>query len=84
MDSIVTKTLAEIYLKQGHLREAYEILKALSKRDPSDTDVLKRLNELDEKLGLTLSSIQSLTPLNREKIRLLESWLANIQKRKRV
>ena len=33
MDRMTTKTLAEIYLQQGHLQEAYEIFKALAERD---------------------------------------------------
>jgi len=83
MDRIVTKTLAEIYIQQGHFEEAYEIFKTLSEKDPSDMEIQKRLKELSEKLKssspLTDQSIR--TP--EEKIRLLERWLTNIRERKR-
>jgi len=79
----MTKTLAEIYIQQGHFEEAYEILKTISEKDPSDIEIQKILKELREKLKrpspLTDPSIR--TP--EEKIRLLERWLANIRERKR-
>jgi predicted Zn-dependent protease len=73
MDRILTKTLAEIYLQQGHLQEAFEMFKALAEKDPSDLEIQKRLNELRERLH-SLSK--------EEKLRNLEKWLANIQKQK--
>ena len=82
MDRIVTKTLAEIYMQQGHFEEAYEILKALSEKDPSNMEIKKKLEELSEKLKrlspLTDQSIRT----TEEKIRLLEKWLANIRERR--
>ncbi|HUL32199.1 MAG TPA: tetratricopeptide repeat protein [Thermodesulfobacteriota bacterium] len=72
---MTTKTLAEIYLQQGHLQQAYEIYKALAEKDPSDMEVKKRLEELEEKLHPS--------PLSREeKIRHLEKWLTNIRRRR--
>ena len=53
MDRMITKTLAEIYLKQGDLRKAYEIFKVLSEQDPSDKEVQAKLTELSERLGLS-------------------------------
>jgi tetratricopeptide (TPR) repeat protein len=83
MDRIMTKTLAEIYIQQGHFEEAYKIFKVLSEKDPSNMEIQKRLKELSEKLKrpspLTDQSIRT----TEEKIRLLEKWLANIRKRKR-
>ena len=52
MDRLVTKTLAEIYLQQGHLEEAYSLFKALSERDPEDVELKNRLKELEEKMKL--------------------------------
>jgi hypothetical protein len=52
MDRLVTKTLAEIYLQQGHLEEAYSLFKALSDRDPEDVELKNRLKELEEKMKL--------------------------------
>jgi tetratricopeptide (TPR) repeat protein len=82
MKPMATKTLAEIYLKQGHLQEAYEIYKALAEKDPFDTEIRKRLEELREKL-LPSPPSSFPSPLSREeKIRHLERWLANIRKRR--
>ena len=52
MGRLVTKTLAEIYLQQGHLEEAYSLFKALSERDPEDVELKNRLEELEEKVKL--------------------------------
>ncbi len=83
MDRIMTKTLAEIYIQQGHFEEAYEILKALSEKDPSDMEIQKRLMELSEKLKRSSPLTDQSIRTTEEKIRLLERWLANIQERKR-
>ncbi len=81
MDRMATKTLAEIYLQQGHLQEAYEIFKALAEKDPHDQEIQSRLKELREKLApppypQPLQSIE-------EKVRYLERWLANIRNRRK-
>jgi tetratricopeptide (TPR) repeat protein len=82
MDRLTTKTLAEIYLQQGHLQEAYEIYKTLAERDPFDADIQKRLEELREIMNPSPPSGFS-DPLSKEeKIRHLEKWLANIRKRR--
>lgn len=83
MDRIMTKTLAEIYIQQGHFEEASEILKALSEKDPSDMEIQKRLMELSEKLKRSSPLTDQSIRTAEEKIRLLERWLANIQERKR-
>ncbi len=67
MEELRTKTLAEIYLKQGHLQEAYEIFQALAEKDPSDQEVREKLEELRTKI---------------EKVRPLQKWLTNIQNRR--
>ena len=85
MDRVITKTLGEVYLQQGHLQKAYEIFKLLSEKDPSDTDIQKRLKELREKLGPSPAPAPTQEPPRsaEEKIRILKRWLANIQERKR-
>ncbi len=67
MEELRTKTLAEIYLKQGHLQEAYEIFQALAEKNPSDQEVREKLEELRKKI---------------EKVRPLQKWLTNIQNRR--
>jgi len=83
MDRLITKTLAEIYLKQGDLRKAYEILKILSEQDPSDKEVQMKLIELSERLGLSPPSIHPADRSVEEKTRLLKKVLANIRKRRK-
>jgi tetratricopeptide (TPR) repeat protein len=76
MEPMATKTLAEIYLQQGHFQEAYEIYKALAESDPFDQEVQKKVDELREKLHPS-------PPSREERIHHLERWLANIQKGRR-
>ena len=83
MSRIVTKTMAEVYIQQGHLEEAYEILKALAEKDPSDPDLRKKLKEVGDKLAPALPPNDDRSSSKEEKIRILERWLANIQERKR-
>jgi len=80
---MITKTLGEIYLKQGDLRKAYEIFKVLSEQDPSDKEVQTRLVELSERLGLSPPSIRPTARSTEEKIRLLKKVLANIRRRRK-
>jgi hypothetical protein len=82
MGTIITKTLAEIYLQQGYLKEAYEILKALSEKDPSNIEIRKRLNELGQMLSHPSPFIYSSDLSANDKISLLKRWLHNIRKRR--
>jgi hypothetical protein len=82
MDHMTTKTLAEIYLQQGHLQEAYEIYKALAEKDPFDAEIQKKLEELREKLHPSPPSSFPYPLSRKEKIQHLEKWLANIRKRR--
>ncbi len=82
MDHVTTKTIAEIYLQQGHLQEAYEIYRNLAERNPFDGEVQDRLEELRQKMHPTPSSGLSSPLSTEEKIRHLEKWLANIRKRR--
>ena len=49
MDRVITKTLAEIYLCQGHSQETYKIIKAHSEKDPSNMKIQERLKVLRER-----------------------------------
>jgi len=83
MDRIITKTLADLYLKQGHLKEAYEIYKALFEKDPFDQEVKEKLDELSQKLNLSPPADQWIRSPE-ERIQLLQRWLANIREKKRM
>jgi len=83
MDRMITKTLAEIYLKQGDLRKAYEILKVLSEQDPSDKEIQQKLIELSEKLGVSPPTLQSADHGKEERIRILKKVLTNIRERRK-
>ena len=82
MEQIKTKTMAEIYLKQGHLQEAYEILKVLAEKDPGDREVGEKLRLLSQKLGLAVSSAPPRARSKEKTLQALEKWLANIQIRR--
>jgi hypothetical protein len=82
MESLKTKTLAEIYIRQGHLQEAFEIYRALAEKDPGDRDAREKLKYLSQRLGF-LSSGPSTARSKEEKTRVLEGWLANIQNRRK-
>ena len=83
MDRLITKTLAEIYLKQGDLRKAYEILKILSEQEPSDKEVKEKLIELSERLGLSPPSIGPRDRPTEGKIHILKKILANLRERRK-
>jgi tetratricopeptide (TPR) repeat protein len=83
MDEIATKTLAEIYRKQGDLQKAYEIYKILSEKDPSDPEFQRKLNELGKVMGLSHPSPPPSPRSREEKIRFLEKWLTHIHERKK-
>ncbi len=83
MDSMMTKTLAEIYHQQGYLQEAYESFRVLSEKDPSNIEIQKRLKELSEKLQLSLSLTDQPIHSTDEKIRLPKRWLDNIREKEK-
>ena len=82
MEQIKTKTMAEIYLKQGHLHEAYEIFKALAEKDPWDREIIEKLRLLSQKLGPAASSISPMAHSKEKTLQALEKWLVNIQMRR--
>ncbi len=84
MDKIATKTLAEIYFRQGHLREAYEILTSLANENPSDPEVQMKLTEVSMRLGAGPFLNTPKDPSAREKIQILEQWLKAIRKRRKA
>ena len=45
-----TKTMAEVYVKQGYTAIALEIYKRIFQKNPSDSEAQKRILELETKL----------------------------------
>ena len=82
MEPIATKTLAEIYLRQGHLQEAFEIYETLAERDPFDQEIQDKVEELREKLHPSPLSDFTYPLSKEEKLHHLEKWLSNIRKRR--
>jgi len=83
MDRMITKTLAEIYLKQGDFRKAYEILKVLSEQEPFDKETQQKLIELSEKLGVSLPTLRPADHTKEERIHILKKVLTNIRERRK-
>jgi thioredoxin-like negative regulator of GroEL len=83
MDRMITKTLAEIYLKQGDLRKAYEILKALSEQEPSDKQTQQKLIELSERLGVSPPPLHPADHTKEQRIRILKKVLTHIRERRK-
>jgi len=83
MDRMITKTLAEIYLKQGDLRKAYEILKVLSEQEPSDKETQQKLIELSERLGVSPPPLHPTDHTKKERIRILKKVLTHIRERRK-
>ena len=84
MEQIKTKTMAEIYLKQGHLQEARDIFKTLAEKDPSDQEVREKLRILNLKVGLISPPSPSSVLSKEERIEFLERWLTHIQSRRKI
>ncbi len=63
---VATVTMAELYVKQGHLPEAIEVYRRILVSTPENAGVLERLVELEKQLGETESA--------RTLLSILESW----------
>ena len=46
-----TKTMAEVYAKQGHTMIALEIYKRIFQKNPLDSEAQKKISELETKLS---------------------------------
>ncbi len=79
---IITKTLAELYLQQGHLREALEIYQRLAEEKPFDPEIQKKVEELKNQLHPPPSPDFFSPHSKEERIRILEKWLSNIRRRR--
>jgi tetratricopeptide (TPR) repeat protein len=74
-----TTTLAELYIKQGHLHDAEIILEEVIKKEPQNMQAMSMLDELKETL-LHQSSSNDKFSRHDNLIRILSSWLKNIER----
>jgi tetratricopeptide (TPR) repeat protein len=74
-----TTTLAELYIKQGHLHDAEIILEEVIKKEPQNMQALSMIDELKETL-LHQSSANDKLSRHDNLIRILSSWLKNIER----
>jgi len=84
-ENIATPTIAEIYVKQGHLDKALEVYREILAADPGAREIVQRVVELSRLTSGETGSDPGLpavtgaaTPTER-KIRFLKNWLQNIQ-----
>jgi tetratricopeptide (TPR) repeat protein len=78
---LFTTTLAQLYIKQGHLQDAEIILEEIIKKDPQNTHALDMLDKL--KVSLVLQSAADGKNLKSDHlIKTLSAWLQNIERLK--
>ncbi|MGA9109233.1 MAG: tetratricopeptide repeat protein [Smithella sp.] len=76
-----TTTLAQLYIKQGHLRDAEIILEEVIKKEPQNAQALAMLDKLKTSL-VSQSSANGNFPEPDNLIKTLSSWLENIERLK--
>ena len=78
---LFTVTLADLYIKQGHLQVAAEILKEIIKREPQNIQAVAKLDSLKAALA-SKSSANGKFVESDNLIKTLSSWLKNIDRLK--
>ena len=78
---LFTVTLAELYIKQGHLQVAAEILKEIIWREPQNSQAVAKLDSLKAALDPKSSANAKFVESN-NLIKTLSSWLKNIDRLK--
>ena len=78
---LFTVTLAELYIKQGHLQVAAEILKEIIWRQPQNSQAVAKLDSLKAALDPKSSASEKFVESN-NLIKTLASWLKNIDRLK--
>lgn len=76
-----TLTMAQLYIKQGHLEDAEKILETIIKSEPYNTQALTLLENL-RKPQIAQSAMKSASLKNDHVIQILSSWLKNIERLK--
>ena len=80
---ISTNTIAEIYIKQGHLKRALEIYRDILAADPENIAIQNKMEALMEKIKGSGSTTEADIPLYPSKagkiIARLNKWLSNLE-----
>ena len=76
-----TITLAQLYIKQGHLQDAEIILQEVIKREPQNAQAMSLLDELKASLVLQSAANKKFSEHDNI-IKILSSWLGNIERLK--
>jgi tetratricopeptide (TPR) repeat protein len=76
-----TLTMAQLYIKQGHVQDAEKVLETIIKNEPYNTQALTLLENLRESHS-EQSAMQSRFIKNDHVIQILSSWLKNIERLK--
>lgn len=90
-DPMVTATVAELYLSQGHPEKAQDIYRTLVARDPADAGAAARLAELENQMILESAASSAVTAPPADlpvtaiadqggAVAVLEGWLDNIRR----
>jgi predicted Zn-dependent protease len=74
LDDFQTVTLAELYVRQGHLQMAEEVLEAILRKDPHDVKATEMLREVRERIVSRKEPEEKHAPVIAE----LSRWLKNI------
>ncbi len=78
---LFTVTLAELYIKQGHLQVAAEILQKIIWREPQNSQAVAMLDSLKAELSSQASASETFVKYD-NLIKTLSSWLKNIDRLK--
>ena len=78
---LFTVTLAELYIKQGHLQVAAEILKEIIWREPQNSQAVAKLESLKAALDPKSSANEKFVETD-NLIKTLSAWLKNIDRLK--
>ncbi len=76
---ILTVTMAQLYIEQGHLKDAEKILYEIIKIEPHNAQALAMLDELKE-LRTKQLAVEPRFLKNENLIKTLSSWLKNIER----
>jgi tetratricopeptide (TPR) repeat protein len=78
---LFTVTLADLYIKQGHLQVAEKILEEISRREPQNSQVAEKLDTLRKSLAPESSTNEGSSETDNI-IKTLSFWLKNIDRLK--